>query len=60
MQIRLMGLPNEVQAAVAALRATERLDVVEVSGECPCRGDSRQVRVYVRALVRSADPGVTR
>lgn len=57
MQIRLMGLPSEIRAAVDVLRATDRLDLVGVSGEYQCR-ESRQVRVYVRALVLSADPEV--
>lgn len=47
MKIRLMGLPAEVDATVAALRVA--LDVVSVSSAYPCRGESREVRVYVDA-----------
>lgn len=50
MKIRVMGLPVEVDAAVSALRAA--VDVVSVSSAYPCRGDSREVRVYVEARPR--------
>ncbi|MGK5553981.1 hypothetical protein ACSNOI_20410 [Actinomadura kijaniata] len=46
-RIRLMGLPDHVTAVLAHLRQT--LDVVEVSDLYPCRGESRNVRVYLTA-----------
>jgi hypothetical protein len=54
MQIRVMGLPVEVDAAVAALRGCEQLALVQVDGPYLNRGDSTQVRLYVRALCRAA------
>lgn len=42
-----MGLPDEVNEALTALRTA--LDVVSVSATYPCRGESREVRVYVEA-----------
>jgi len=53
MKIRLMGLPADVDQAVAALRTA--LDVVSVSAPYPCRGDSREVRRYVEALTKEAN-----
>lgn len=43
--IRLMGLPDDVDQVVAQL--TEVLDVADISRPYPCRGGSRQVRVYL-------------
>lgn len=51
MQIRIMGLPGEVAVAVSVLM--DQLNVVSVSEQYPCRGPSRQVRVYVET--RPAD-----
>ena len=45
-----MGLPVEVDRVVAALRDCAHLAVVQVDGPYPSRGDSAQVRLYVRAL----------
>jgi hypothetical protein len=45
MKVRLMGLEEECRAAIAALQAV--LDVVEVDGPYPNRGDSKLVRFYV-------------
>jgi hypothetical protein len=53
MKIRLLGLPDECEAALRVLR--EHLDVVEVSNPYPCRGESRQVRVYAEARVPSGE-----
>ena len=50
MKIRLMGLPEEIDAWVEALRGT--FDVLEVSSPRPNRGDSRMVRVYVELRLR--------
>ena len=45
MKLRLIGLPDET--AIAAERIAGVLDVVEASAPLPCRGESRQVRVYL-------------
>lgn len=45
MKIRIIGLPAEVTDGIERLRKV--LDVVSVSDPYPCRGASRQVRVYV-------------
>ena len=45
MKIRLMGLPDEVMAA--AERVADVFDLVDASEATPCRGNSRQVRVYL-------------
>lgn len=61
-QIRFMGDPSEVDAAIAALRASERVRLVDVSDRYPNRGGSGQVRVYARALLvepTSSDRGYT-
>jgi hypothetical protein len=52
MKIRLMGLPAETDQAVSALRDARGLDVTEVSGPYPNRGDTRLVRVYIEAQLR--------
>ena len=49
MKIRLMGLPAEITQAVTVLNEADSLDVLEVSGPYPNRGDSRMVRVYIEA-----------
>lgn len=45
MEVRLMGLPDEVRRVAAQL--SEFLDVIDVPDPRPCRGRSRMVRVYV-------------
>ena len=45
MKVRLMGLEDECRAAVEALQAV--LNVVQVDGPYPNRGDSQLVRYYV-------------
>ena len=60
MQIRITGLPVETDTAVAALRTAVQLAVVQISGPYPNRGESRQVRVYVTALIRAEQPGSQR
>ncbi len=45
MKIRIIGLPEEV--AIAAERIAGVLDLVEAFAPLPCRGDSRQVRLYL-------------
>jgi hypothetical protein len=52
MKIRLTGLPAETSQAVSALRGAPALDVTEVSGPYPNRGDTRMVRVYIEAQLR--------
>jgi hypothetical protein len=49
MKIRLMGLPAEISQITKALRDTPGLDVIQVDGPYPNRGDSRMVRVYIEA-----------
>jgi hypothetical protein len=55
MNIRVMGLPGEVRAAVAALTACPLVRVIEVHGPYANRGDDERVRMYVTALHRSTD-----
>ncbi|WP_219471267.1 hypothetical protein [Nonomuraea rhizosphaerae] len=45
MKIRIIGLPDEVEQAAATI--ADVLDVVETSAPYPCRGASRQVRLYL-------------
>ena len=52
MKIRLMGLPAEITPAVKALQQAGALDVLQVDGPYPNRGDSRLVRVYIEAQLR--------
>jgi len=49
MKIRIMGLPSEVTQTLQAIRQTRTLDVIQVDGPYPNRGDSRLVRVYIEA-----------
>jgi hypothetical protein len=51
MKIRIIGTPDEVRAAVAALRACQvpQLDVTGVSDPYPVRSNPAHVRVYVDA-----------
>ena len=49
MKIRLTGLPAEIDQAIKALRDLPDLDVIQVDGPYPNRGDSRMVRVYIEA-----------
>ena len=49
MKIRIMGLPAEVDHTVRVLQENKELDVTEVNGPYPNRGNSRMVRVYVEA-----------
>jgi hypothetical protein len=52
-KIRIMGLPAEVTTIIQALSDTGAVDLIEVSGPYPNRGDSRMVRVYIEAQPRS-------
>ncbi|WP_285496114.1 hypothetical protein [Actinomadura sp. NBRC 104425] len=54
LRIRLIGLPDDVAAGVEALGQV--LDLVEVSEPYPCRGRSRNVRVYVQGRRKSGSP----
>ena len=56
MKIRLIGLPEEVTAAAG--RLGQIFEVIEISDPYPCRGASRQVRVY--AEVRPQPTGDSR
>jgi hypothetical protein len=44
MKIRIIGLPEEVTQAVEILGTA--FDIVEISDPYPCRGVSRNVRIY--------------
>ncbi|WP_165900623.1 hypothetical protein [Microbispora triticiradicis] len=44
MKIRILGLPDEV--AQAADIINDAFDVIEISAPYPCRGTTRNVRVY--------------
>ncbi len=59
MKIRIMGLPADVDRAVQVLSTADALDVIEVSGPYPNRGDSRMVRIYIEAQPR-ANSGAVR
>jgi hypothetical protein len=52
MKIRLMGLPAEVNPTLKVIQETGTLDVLQVDGPYPNRGDSRLVRVYIEAQLR--------
>ncbi|MGH3218634.1 MAG: hypothetical protein ACRDPY_07975 [Streptosporangiaceae bacterium] len=49
MKIRFTGLADEIQPVIDALQETAILDVLEINGPYPNRGDSRMVRVYLEA-----------
>jgi hypothetical protein len=53
MKIRLMGLPAEVNSTLQIIQETRTLDVIQVDGPYPNRGDSRMVRVYIQAQLRA-------
>ena len=54
MKIRLMGLPAEVdQRCQGPSGRHKELDVIQVDGPYPNRGDSRLVRVYIEAQLHS-------
>ena len=53
MKLRLMGLPTEVDQAVIIVYDANVFDVIQVDGPYPNRGDSRQVRIYIEAQLRS-------
>jgi len=57
MKIRLMGLPAEINPALTVIQQAETLDVLQVDGPYLNRGDSRLVRVYIEAQLRT-DSGV--
>jgi hypothetical protein len=59
MKIRLMGLPAEVESTLTEIQETTTLDVIQVDGPYPNRGNSRMVRVYIEAKLLAdgrADP----
>ena len=58
MNIRIMGLPAEVTQTLQAIRQTRTLDVLQVDGPYPNRGDSRLVRVYIQAQLHSGSGAV--
>ena len=53
MKIRLMGLPAEVNSTLKVIQETGTLDVIQVDGPYPNRGDSRMVRIYLEAQLRA-------
>jgi hypothetical protein len=58
MKIRLLGLPAEVTPSLHAIQHTPALDVIQVDGPYPNRGDSRLVRVYIQAQLHPDDGAV--
>ncbi|RVX39113.1 hypothetical protein EDD27_1455 [Nonomuraea polychroma] len=44
MKIRIIGLPEEATQAANLIAHT--FDVIEISDPLPCRGNSRNVRIY--------------
>lgn len=53
-RVRVIGLPDEVTAAVTRLGAV--FGLVETSKPLPCRGTSRNVRIYLKVRTpRDAD-----
>ncbi|WP_181870944.1 hypothetical protein [Sphaerisporangium album] len=44
MKIRITGLPDEVTQAADIIATT--FDVIEISAPYPCRGTTRNVRIY--------------
>ena len=58
MKIRLMGPPAEIGQAIKALRDIPGLDVIQVDGPYPNRGDSRMVRMYIEARLSGRDGDV--
>ncbi|GAA3790247.1 hypothetical protein GCM10022226_06420 [Sphaerisporangium flaviroseum] len=44
MKIRIIGLPDEVTQAAEIIGTA--FDVIEISDPYPCRGASRNVRIY--------------
>ena len=58
MKIRLMGLPAEITQTLTAIQQTSTLDVIQVNGPYPNRGDSRLVRVYIEAQLRTDSEAV--
>ncbi len=49
MKIRLMGLLAEITSVLTTIQETTTLDVLQVDGPYPNRGDSRLVRIYIEA-----------
>ena len=49
MNIRLMGLPADVDQAVTLIRDAKIFDIIQLDGPYPNRGRSRLVRVYIEA-----------
>jgi hypothetical protein len=52
LKIRIIGLPDEAVQAANLIART--FDVIEISDSIPCRGASRNVRIY--AEVRLPQP----
>jgi hypothetical protein len=53
MKIRLMGLPAEIEPVLTEIREIRTLDVIQVDGPYPNRGNSRMVRVYIEVQLRA-------
>jgi hypothetical protein len=59
MKIRVMGLPAEVEQTIEALHGIPDLEVIEVSGPYPNRGNSRMVRAYIEARLSDSQRGTS-
>jgi hypothetical protein len=55
MKVRIIGLPDEVREFVD--RLPEIADVIEISNPYPCRGTTRNIRVYGEIRMLDAVPG---
>ena len=58
MNIRIMGLPAEVTQTLQAIQQNRTLDVIQVDGPYPNRGDSRLVRIYIQAQLHPGSRAV--
>jgi hypothetical protein len=59
MNIRLMGLPAEIEPVLTQIQDIRTVDVIHVDGPYPNRGTSRLVRACIQARLRAdgrADP----
>ena len=52
-KIRLTGLPAEIEPVLTQIQEARTLDVIQVDGPYPNRGNSRMVRVYIEARLRA-------
>jgi hypothetical protein len=52
-KIRLMGLPAEIEPVLTQIQEARTLDVIQVDGPYPNRGNSRMVRACIEAQLRA-------